>query len=111
MTEARFHAAADPFAVPPEHVEAYNELCHQFTLGVLELYRDALKTLIMQELPPTLQINSVSVGAMVGGIVPLMLRTGPQYDDQITAALQASMPLVIKRARELADSIIKKGHH
>lgn len=96
--------------VPPEHAEAYSEMCQQFMVGVLSHYQDATKIAIMRDLPATLQMNAVLVGSIVGALVPMMLISSASSDRAITEALRQQLPLIVAEARKRANQV-KRGEY
>ena len=98
-----FRPATGTDTVPPEHAEAYSEMCHQFALGVLKSFRDASHITIFRDLPMPLQFNAIAVGAAVGGLVPTLMLCDEREDATIVAALRGQMELIVKQARSMAN--------
>jgi len=95
--------------VPPEHLEAYSEMCRQFALAALNAFQEMRHITIMREMPMPLQINAFTVGVITGSLTPLMMLVKHSSDAEIAAHMAAAMPAIVQQARMMADDCKDSG--
>jgi hypothetical protein len=98
---------ASDFECPPEHREAYGEACDQMMRAVLDRAAELQATLIFREMDHGLKYNAILTGALIGGLVPLLMQFKPKHDEALIASMTGSLPTIFGHARKQADKLLQ----